>query len=145
MNDLKFKLWIEIKKSDITNNWSVSYCIHSATIYNKEFFIEGYPINSYKEDGKTYSSQNFEFNSLLLKKIQKLLLPNSTKNYISVSQDVAWDYYHYCLYEGFMFNIHPISISNNFFRQEFVGSQAEIYQKCFDLNKKWISKNKKLI
>ncbi len=147
--DIKFKLWIEIKeleyprktKEDEERDWIVSFCVHSAHIYDEEFFIEGYPVNSYTENGKTFKSQTFNFNKKLLEKIHKLLLPGIKPNYVSMPKKEAWDYYHYTLYEGFTFNVHPISMTPTFFRQEFVGTQGEIYQKCLDMNKKWVSRH----
>lgn len=144
MKDLKFDMWIEIQKNNFDDKWSISFCIHPVTIYEENFFIDGYPVDLYVEDEKERSSQTFKFNSKLFKEIQKLLLPNSKKHYLSVPQDVAWDYYHYTCYEGFMFNVHPVSMTGDYLRQSFIGTQEEVYNKCKQLNEKWISKNKNL-
>ena len=73
------------------------------------------------------------------------MLPKSKTNYFGVNKTVAWDYYHYTVFVGgFTFAVHPISMSNTFLRQEFEGTQEEIYEKCLELNEKWISKNKLL-
>ncbi len=141
MKDLKFKIWIEIQQSS-RQQWTISFCVHDAYIYYEEFFIEGYPIDIRMEEGKEKKSQTFKFNRILLKKIGELLFPNTKGRYIPVKQDVAWDYYHYTFYEGFRFAVHPVSMSGKFLRQEFEGTQEEIYNKCLHLNRKWISKSK---
>lgn len=135
---MKFDLWIEIKKSDYTDNWNVCATVHRYICRDEKFFIEGAPIDVYFEQGKEYKNQTFHFNKLLLKEILKLLFPGNGKNLLNIDRQKAWDYYHYTLYEGFTFNVHPISISNTFFRQSFKGTQEEIYQKCLDINKKWL-------
>ena len=142
---MKFKLWIEIKQMSHDDKWIISYCVHDAHIYKEEFFISGYKVDSYTEDKIIFKKQTFKFNKKLHPIIQKLLLPKSKTNYFGVNKTVAWDYYHYTVFVGgFMFAVHPISMSNTFLRQEFEGTQEEIYEKCLELNEKWISKNKLL-
>lgn len=142
---MKFKLWIEIQEQpyqekikEENRTWVVSYSISETSISDENLFIEGYKIKSYTEDGKTHYYQKFKFNKNLHKVIQELLFPGSNKNYLAMNRDKAWDYYHYTFYEGFKFNVHPISMGNGFFRQEFEGTQEEILNKCTELNKKWI-------
>lgn len=134
---MKFKLWITIQKIGVIDKWSISYIVHNAKIYNSILFVAGYPVDTYVEDNKVYSSQNFVFNKNLHKVIKELLLPGSRKNYISVTKEQAWNYYHFCSHEKFTFAVHPISIGNNYFRMEFEGTQEEILNKCKDMNDKW--------
>ena len=135
-----------ITKYIIDEDWYISFCIHNASIYDENFFIENYPIKEYKEEGKIKKSQEFTFNKLLIEKIRNLLLPNRTSKWgIKVNQSTAWNYYHYTLYiGGFTFNVHPVSMGNDFIRQSFKGTQEEIYNKCVELSEKWISKDKNL-
>lgn len=150
---MKFKLWVEIQKlsyqdkntDEHNEKWSISFCIHESTIYKKELFIQGYPISNYKEDNKIFEYQKFIFNGILRNKIKELLLPTAKSSSLLVKRGTAWDYYHYTLYvKDFIYNIHPISMGNGFIRQEFEGTQEEIYEKCLLLNKNWISKDKNL-
>lgn len=133
------------QKSKENPQWTISYSFLDSHIYKQELFIEGYPINSYTEEGKTHYSQSFKFNKLLMKLIGNLLLPKAKSNFIGVDQDTAWNYYHYTLYSGFRFNVHPVSMGSNFIRQELKGSQEEIYNICKKMYDKWISKDKNLI
>jgi hypothetical protein len=141
---MKFKLWIDIKQISFDNedNWVISYCVHDAIIYKEEFFIPNYNINTYIDEENVCKTQTIKFNKKLDSIIQKLLLPKSNTNYFGVSKLTAWDYYHYTLHiEGFKFAVHPMSMSNTYLRQEFEGTQEEIYEKCLELNTKYISKN----
>lgn len=150
MNDLKFDITVEIQEVEYLHKkgeepkWMVSFHIPDCHIHNKEFFIDGYHIVKYVEEKKPYEMQVVRFNDLLKKKIERLLLPKSKAHYFNVSRNVAWDYYHYTSYLGFRFNVHPCSMGHNFLRQTFTGTQEEIYNKCLELNQKWISKNKEL-
>lgn len=143
---MKFSLWIEIHENSLPDNdefWTIRYTVHDCNIYKEEFFIDSYPISFKEESLDKY--QTIKFNEKLHKIIQKLLLPKSKTNFYVVNKQTAWDYYHYVLHTGgFVFNVHPVSMSGKFLRQEFIGTQEEIYEKCLELNTKWISKNKLL-
>jgi hypothetical protein len=135
---MKFKMWVEIKQL-IGDTWVISFCVHDAQIYDPKFFIEGYRINKWQEDGKFWEKQTFKFNPKLFKEIQKLLFPNEKRNnYISLPKQKAWDFHHFLYYEGFRDAVHPCSRSGDFLRDEFEGTQQEIYQVCLNVHNNWI-------
>jgi hypothetical protein len=139
---MNFKLNITIQKNNFfltENRWQINVSVGETRIHDEKFFVEGVETKSYTEDKKKHSYQTFRFNKKLFAEIQELLFPGSNKNYVSAEQEVAWDYYHYCSYENLSFNVHPVSISADFFRFEFEGSQEAIYEKCLDINKNWTS------
>lgn len=139
MNDLKFELSIQIQQHKHDENWSINVIIHDTTIYDKKFFIDNYPISSCYEEGIKLEYQQFYFNQSLMKDIFSLLL-DSKKNYRTVDSLNAIDYYHFLSYEGFSFNVHPVSMSRDFLRMQFIGTQEEIYNKCKHLNDRWIKR-----
>lgn len=136
---MNFKLWIEIQKS-ASEKWYINAHVYDHTCYDEKFFIEGAPHKTEITSEGTFHSQTIKFNPLLLKEIKLLLFPDNGKGLSGLTEQQAWDFYHYTVYEKFTFNVHPISISSNFFRQEFEGTQEEIYEVCKRLNEKWIKR-----
>ena len=140
--DKGFSLWIEGSKTiRLDKGWTLTLSGHAYNIYDERFFLPGFTIHEYEDEGELVKVQKVIFNQKLFQQITDAVLAKrglGKGHSVQVTDREAGDFDTACHHAGWSHAVHLISRSPDFFRWEVTGSQEQIWNKVIDLLK-WMS------